>query len=154
MWNGKEIWEGRHTASLPDSLRFHILENNPKVPCLYFCLSWKMRLSLSGSGPHIPSKRGIQNAWYLGGAGQWRGRVKDLILTLLFFFIMKITKSDKNPCFCLPNGDLWDYPSGYLLELCREKKFYKRIQCPLFYMKMNLRTNQDRSQPAQSPVNE
>lgn len=34
----KERPEGTHMASLPDCVCFHVRENNPKFPCIYFCL--------------------------------------------------------------------------------------------------------------------
>lgn len=75
-----------------------------KVPLPLFLFIMKMRLSLSGSDLTYQVKGESKKCLVSGERGSGGGRVKDLILTLLFFFIMKITKSDKNPCFCLPNG--------------------------------------------------
>lgn len=37
-WEEKKRREGRHMASLPDCVRFHIWKNNPKFLCINFCL--------------------------------------------------------------------------------------------------------------------
>lgn len=82
-WDEKRRPEGRHVASLPDSVRFHIWKHNPKFLCIYFCLLWKMRLSVRwvSLSENKQSRKSGWSAWYLGVWG-----MRNLGLAFLFLF--------------------------------------------------------------------
>lgn len=89
---------------------------NPQRPAFIFVYHRKNKTKLKmGQNPTYQINKESELECLVFGGGEW-GDWEILRLPFSLFL------NYENHSFCLlPNNDLWDYLSGCLLELCREK---------------------------------